>query len=99
MSRAFVNEDRGDDVPRVRFALPPFRDPSFPRAAAFALIEGACEGLTQEAEEATGYRWGDPALAGHVRRLLEQEESQPAEQQNRRLITVARRYLRSAGQP
>jgi hypothetical protein len=96
VSRAFVNEDRGDDVPRVRFALPPYTDPSYPRAAAFALIEAACAGLTSEAEDATGYRWGEPALHAHVRRLLEQEEALPVEQQNRRMITVARRFLRPA---
>jgi hypothetical protein len=98
MSRAFVNEDRGDDVPRVRFTLPPFSDPGYPRAAALALIEAACDGLTSEAEEATGYRWGEPTLRKHVQRLLEQEQSLPEDQQNLRLITVARRYLRSSTQ-
>lgn len=96
MSRAFINEDRGDDVPRVRFTLPPFRDPSYPRAAAIALVEAACNGLTSEAEEATGYRWGEPQLRPHVQRLLEQEEALPEEQQNRRLIVVARRFLKTA---
>lgn len=94
MSRAFVNEDRDDGVPKVRFVLPPFNDPSYPRAAAFALIQGACEGHTPEAEEATGYRFGEPLLHGHVRRLLEQEEARPEMEQDRRLITIARRFLR-----
>jgi hypothetical protein len=94
MSRAFVNEDSGNDVPLMHFTLPPFSDPAFPRAAAFALVQAACEGLTSEAEAATGYRWGDPALARHVSKLLEQELALPDDVQNRRLITVARRYLR-----
>jgi hypothetical protein len=94
MSRAFVNEDRDDDVPRVHFALPPFGDPSYPRAAAFALLQGACDGHTTDAEEATGYRFGEPQLHGHVRDLLEQEEARPEMEQDRRLIVVARRFLR-----
>ncbi|HEX2166118.1 MAG TPA: hypothetical protein VHG09_02660, partial [Longimicrobiales bacterium] len=92
--RAFVNEDRDDDVPRVHFTLPPFRDPSYPRAAALALIEAACDGHTSDAEEATGYRFGEPALHVHVRALLEQEEARPEMEQDRRLITVAKRFLR-----
>lgn len=94
MSRAFVNEDRSDDVPRVHFTLPPFRDPSYPRAAALALIEAACDGHTTEAEEATGYRFGEPQLHKHVRALLEQEEARPETEQDRRLIMVARRFLK-----
>lgn len=96
MSRAFVNEDRDDDLPKIRFALPPFNDPGYPRAAAFALVQAACEGLTSDAEEATGYRFGEPALHKHVRRLLEQEEARPEMEQDRRLITIAKRFLRSA---
>lgn len=94
MSRAFVNEDRSDDVPRVHFTLPPFRDPSYPRAAAFALLESACVGHTSDAEEATGYRFGEPQLHRHVRSLLEQEEARPEPEQDRRLIMVAKRFLR-----
>jgi hypothetical protein len=94
MSRAFVNEDRQDDIPRVHFTLPPFRDPSYPRAAALVLVEAACDGHTAEAEEATGYRFGEPLLHTHVRALLEQEEQRPEEEQDRRLITIAKRFLR-----
>ena len=95
MSRAFVNEDRDDDVPRVHFALPPFRDPSYPRAAAFALVQAACDGHMAEAEDATGYRFGEPQLHAHVRHLLEQEQARPELEQDRRLITIAKRFLRS----
>lgn len=94
MSRAFVNEDRDDDVPRVHFTLPPFRDPSYPRAAALALVEAACNGHMSEAEEATGYRFGEPQLHEHVRTLLATEEQRPEMEQDRRLITIAKRFLR-----
>jgi hypothetical protein len=93
MSRAFVKED--DNEPVRRFALPERRDPSFPAAAALALIEAACEGETAAAEDATGYRWGDPHLKQHVERLLEQECALAEDEQNRRFIQVARRYLRA----
>ena len=93
MSRAFVKED--DNEPVRRFALPERRDPSYPAAAALALLEAACDGETSAAEEATGYRWGDPHLKQHVERLLEQERELPADEQNRRFMQVARRYLRA----
>ncbi len=93
MSRAFVKED--DYVPPRRFSLPEEGEPGYAQAAAQALLEGAREGVTSEAEAATGYRWGDAELAPHVRRLLEQEEARPEEAQDRRLIQLARRYLRS----
>ncbi|MBR9990016.1 MAG: hypothetical protein KFH98_09685 [Gemmatimonadetes bacterium] len=96
MSRAFVNEDRDDDVPRVHFTLPPFSDRSYPRAAALALVEAACNGHMSEAEEATGYRFGEPQLHTYVRSLLEEEEQRPEMEQDRRLITVARRFLRGS---
>ena len=92
MSRAFVKED-GAEPPR-RFALPERRDPSYPAASALALLEAACDGETALAEDATGYRWGDPHLTPHVERLLEQELERPADEQNRRFIQVARRYVR-----
>lgn len=94
MSRAFVNEDAASEPPR-RFALPPVEDPGYAAAAAFALLEAARDGDTRSAEEATGYRWGAEALRPHVRRLLEKEEERPLLEQDRRLVTVAKRYLRS----
>lgn len=97
MSRAFVNEDAGDfDRPR-NFGLPPTDDPGYDLACALALLNAACIGETQAAETATGYRWGDPHLAEHVRKLLGKEEDLPEEQQDRRFMQVARRYLRAAG--
>lgn len=94
MSRAFVKEDGDDAKPRVHFGLPPRRDPGFNAAAALALIEAARDGYTELAEEETGYKWGDPALHEHVQRLIAKEEQRPAEEQDRRFIQVARRFLR-----
>ena len=93
MSRAFVKDDDSDRTPRVHFGLPPREHPSFDAAAALALLEAARDGITEQAEEATGYRWGDPQLRPHVKRLLDKELDQPEEMQNRRFIQVARRYL------
>lgn len=93
MSRAFVKED--DYVPPRRFTLPEQDDPGYEAAAARALLEGAREGVTSDAEAATGYRWGDPDLRPHVRRLLDEEEARPEPVQDRRLIQVARRFLRA----
>ena len=95
MSRAFVNEDAASEPPR-RFALPPVDDPGFAAAAAFAMLEAAREGETRAAEEATGYVWGSPELREHVERLLEKERARPLAQQDDRLITVAKRYLRAS---
>ncbi|MDX1674380.1 MAG: hypothetical protein R3314_06190 [Longimicrobiales bacterium] len=94
MSRAFVNEDAAE--PPRRFALPPVDDPGYDAAAAFALLEGAREGDTRSAEEATGYRWGAEQLRPHVERMLEQERERPPVDRDDRLITVARRFLRAS---
>ena len=95
MSRAFVNEDASgpDDAPR--FTLPEPGDPGYEAAAALAMLEGARSGHTREAEEATGYRWGDRALVDHVERLVDQEMTRPADERDQRLIQVGRRYLRA----
>ena len=95
MSRAFVNEDAASEPPR-RFALPPVDDPGYDAAAAFALLEAARDGDTPSAEAATGYRWGAVQLRDHVARLLEKELERPFEEQDHRLITVAKRFLRAA---
>ena len=97
MARAFVREDDEDHTPKVHFTLPPREHPSFDAAAALALLEGARDGVTDQAEQATGYRWGDPHLHPHVRRLLEKEQAQPEESQDRRFIQVARRFLTAYG--
>ena len=95
MSRAFVNEDAQSEPPR-RFALPPLDDPGYDAAAAFAMLEAAREGDTKAAEEATGYRWGAEPLRPHVERLLEKERERPLQEQDGRLMTVAKRYLRAS---
>ena len=98
MSRAFVKEDADEPEPRVSFALPSRRDRGYDAAAALAMLEGARDGVTAAAEAATGYRWGDPQLGPHVQKLLEKELELPEEDQNRRFIQVARRYLAASEQ-
>jgi hypothetical protein len=93
MSRAFVREEGSDDVPRRHFALPEPSDPGFDAAAALAMLEAAREGEMHLAEEATGYRWGEPVLHPYVERLLQKELAQPEAQQDDRFITLARRFL------
>ena len=93
MSRAFVSEDHDGPDPRHRFPLPPREDPGYDAAAARALLQGAHEGDSAAAEEATGYAFGDPALVPHVRLILEQA----IEEGNDRLEQLAERFLRRAG--
>lgn len=93
MSRAFVREDSDDHVPPGRYGLPPEADPSFDAAAARALLEAARAADTASAEAATGYRWGEPRLHPHVRRLLEEAQSLPEAEQDRRYIRLARRFV------
>jgi hypothetical protein len=87
MSRAFVNEDAGGPEPRYR--LPPRSDSDFDSAAAWALLEGADVGDSLSAEEATGYRWGEPKLKPHVERILAQARAEGHE----RLEELAQRFL------
>lgn len=91
MSRAFVKEDDGEREPDFR--LPDPDSPYYPEAAAWALIQGADEGDSRSAELATGYRWGDPALADQVRRILETAEAEGED----RVAQLARRFMRAAG--
>ena len=98
MSRAFVKDDDDGYQPPVFFGLPAREDPSFDAAAALVLLEGARDGVTEQAEAATGYRWGDPQLKPHVRKLLAKEEAQAEEAQDRRFILMARRYLRAGSE-
>jgi len=93
MSRAFVKED--DDLPEMRFTLPSRRHKSYDVASANALLEGARAGNTSAAEAATGYRWGDPHLKKHIERILEDEEERAEDVQDRRLIQLARRFLKA----
>lgn len=91
MSRAFVNEDAAGG-PERRFHLPDPDSPYFEEAAAWALIQGADEGDSRGAELATGYAWGDPRLAAHMRSILEGAQERGED----RVAQLARRYLRSA---
>jgi hypothetical protein len=93
MSRAFVNEDQGGPEPRHRFPLPPREDPGFDDAAARALLQGAHQGDSAAAEEATGYQFGEPKLVPYVRGILEQARKD----RNDRLEQLAERFLRKAG--
>jgi hypothetical protein len=82
-----VNED-ADGIPRRDYQLPARDDPDFDRAAARALLEGARAGETASAEDATGYRWGEPGLAPFVREILASAEASGDE----RLEQLARRF-------
>jgi hypothetical protein len=90
MSRAFVNEDADSGRPRKDYHLPERDDPGYDAAAARALLDGARAGDTASAEEATGYRWGEPRLAAHVRAVLRAAETDGDD----RLEQLARRFLR-----
>jgi len=89
VSRAFVNEDAGG-APEPEFRLPDPESPYYREAAAWALIQGADEGDSRAAEDATGYRWGDPLLADQVEGILAEAE----EHGNDRVAQLARRFLR-----
>jgi len=89
MSRAFVKEDA--DGPQRRYHLPKRDDPGFDAAAAWALLEGANVGDSLSAQEATGYRWGEPALRPHVERILADAKAS----RNERLVQLAERFLRA----
>ena len=94
MSRAFVSEDHDGPDPRHRFPLPPRDDPGYAMAAAQALLQGAHEGDSLAAEEATGFRFGDPRLVTEVRQLLLIDR----EERNDRMEQLAERFLLRAGE-
>lgn len=94
MSRAFVKEDDGDAKPRRTFGLPSPRDSAHAAASALALLEAARDGYTEDAEYATGYKWGDSHLHPHVKKLMEKELERPEDEQDRRFVQMARRFLR-----
>lgn len=91
MSRAFVNEDAAGG-PEPEYRLPEPDSPYYDEAAAWALIQGADQGDSRGAEDATGYRWGDPLLADEVKKILEQAEADGED----RVAQLARRFLREA---
>lgn len=91
MSRAFVNEDAAGG-PEPEYRLPDPDSPYYDEAAAWALIQGADQGDSRGAEDATGYRWGDPLLTDEVKKILKQAEADGEE----RVAQLARRFLREA---
>lgn len=90
MSRAFVDDDKDDAIPRRNYGLPPRDDPGYDEAAARALLEAARAGETASAEAATGYYWGEPSLRSHVQRILEEAKAAGDD----RLEQLASRFLR-----
>lgn len=91
MSRAFVDDDRDESgKPRRDFGLPPRDDPGFDAASARALLEAAREGVTGEAEQASGYYWGDAALRSHVEAIRDVA----AKEGDDRLQQLAERFLK-----
>ena len=91
MSRAFVDDDRDESGrPQREFDLPSRDDPGFDAAAAKALLEAARDGVTGDAEKATGYYWGDAALRTHVDAIRRQAERDGDE----RLEQLASRFLK-----
>jgi len=91
VSRAFVNEDAAG-APEPDFRLPDPESPYYKEAAAWALIQGADEGDSRSAEQATGYLWGDPLLVDEVTAILSRAEEQGED----RVAQLARRFLRAA---
>jgi len=90
VSRAFVKEDAGGEVPR--YPLPPRDDPGYDLAATHALLRGADEGDSASAEAATGYVFGEPGLRPQVERILAEARADG----NERLEQLAERFLRRA---
>lgn len=90
MSRAFVDDDKDDAIPRRNYGLPPRDDPGFDEAAARAILEAARAGETPSAESATGYYWGEPVLRPHVQRILDEARASGDD----RLEQLATRFLR-----
>ena len=91
MSRAFTKEDGGAwGDPSYRVSLPARDDPGYDAAAAEALLEAARAGQTGSAEMATGYYWGEPRLAPHVRAILARAQQVGDE----RLVQLCERFLR-----
>jgi len=90
VSRAFVKEDA--DGPAPRYHLPRREDPGFDAAAALALLEGANVGDSLSAQEATGYRWGEPVLGPHIEKILAEATAAG----NERLVQLAERFLKAS---
>ena len=95
MSRAFVNDDAaGEPLPEHRYPLPPREDPSFLRAAAEAMLQGADAGDSIGAEEATGLVWGTRELVPEMKLLLADARRRKRDRQEQ----LAERFLKAAGE-
>jgi hypothetical protein len=95
MSRAFVNDDAaGEPLPEHRYPMPPREDPSFLRAAAEAMLEGADVGDSIGVEEATGLVWGAKELVPEMRQLLAEARRRKRDRQEQ----LAERFLKAAGE-
>ena len=92
MSRAFVKEDHEPPRRTGRYELPARDAAEFAAAAARVLLEAARVSEIDDAEKATGLRWGDPAFIPEVEAILARAEADGDD----RLETVARRYLRTS---
>lgn len=92
MSRAFVKDDADGPSPHDRYRLPPPEDPGFEQAVARALLQGANEGDSMGAEEATGYLWGDQRLVLIMSRLRDDA----IRMEDDRMESLANRFLRAA---
>ena len=57
-----------------------------------ALLEGANVGDSLSAQEATGYRWGEPTLAPHIEKILTDATVAGDE----RLAQLAHRFLKAS---
>lgn len=86
-----MNEDAGGG-PEPDYRLPDPDSPYYREAAAWALIQGADEGDSRGAEDATGYRWGDSLLVPEVQAILAGAEARGED----RVAQLARRFLRQA---
>ncbi len=85
-----MNEDADGRSPgRSLVPLPKRDDPEYDGAAAEALLEGARAGETGMAEDATGYRWGEPRLRSHVERIQARANADGDE----RLVQLTERFL------
>mgnify|MGYP001818493396 CR=1 FL=1 len=91
MSRAFVNEDAGEEQ-EASFSLPEVDSPYYDEAAAWALIQGADQGDSVGAERATGCRWGEPRLLPHIEKILADAEERGQD----RVAQLARRFIRAS---
>jgi hypothetical protein len=91
MSMAFLRDDAEGEMPRRFYGLPPRDDPEYDRIATRALLEATRVDVTQLAERATGYYWGEPCLRAYAEEIRIEAELKNDE----RMEQLARRFQRS----